>query len=298
MAARRLLEKNAGIPLPGAGQRDTVVDGVRWRTREVGGTVDPPIVFVHGFLSSSATWKNVLAPIAVGHAVIAVDLPGSGFSDRPWPYDYSAGGQAAALLRFLDARGIRRAVLVGNSLGGAVCLIAAAARPERVSALVLVDSAFPGVTIPMGFRSLRTPLLGDMQMEFLIRPVMAYTLRHRLYARAERVTEETVSDWWDPVPVPGTRRAALAFVRTSERGYGDLLGKIRMPTLVLWGKGDQLLPSSDGFRLASEIPGASLVLLPDAGHLPQEETPKEFARAVGGFLRGLAAGDTIPAANR
>ncbi len=62
------------------------------------------------------------------------------------------------------------------------------------------------------------PLLGEVQMDFLVKPVVAYTLRHRLYARGERVTEETISDWWDPIPVPGTRRAALAFVRTSEKG--------------------------------------------------------------------------------
>ncbi len=289
MTVRRLLEKSAGIPPPGVGERDTLVDGVRWRTREVGGSPDPTLLFVHGFLSSSATWKRVLAPIAAGHAAIAVDLPGAGFSDRPWPYDYSVGGEAGALLRFLDVRGIRRAVLVGNSLGGAVCLVVAAARPDRVSALVLVDSAFPGIPIPWGFRSLRTPVLGDLQMEFLIRPVVAYTLRHRLYARAERATEETVSDWWDPIPVPGTRRAALGFVRTSERGYENLLTKIRAPTLVLWGKDDRLLPSSDGFRLASEIPGATLVVLPGAGHLPQEEAPEAFARAVGVFLRGASA---------
>jgi pimeloyl-ACP methyl ester carboxylesterase len=291
VAARRLLERPASIPPRQPGERDTVVDGVRWRSREVGGSLEPPIVFVHGFLSSSATWKRVLAPIGADHPAIAVDLPGLGNSDRPWPYDYSAGGAAAALLKFLDARDIRRAVLVGNSLGGAVCLIVAAARPDRVAALVLVDSAFPGVTIPLGFRSLRTPLLGDVQMEFLVRPVIAYTLRHRLYARSERVTEETISDWWHPIPVPGTRRAVLAFVRTSEKGYENLLAKIETPTLVVWGKEDHLLPASDGFRLASEIRGAQLVVLPDAGHLPQEETPAAFARTVAGFLRGAVASD-------
>jgi len=295
VAARRLLERPAAISALGPGERNTLVGSVRWRTREVAGPLAPPIVFVHGFLSSSATWKKVLAPMAADHSAIAVDLPGTGNSDRPLPYDYSAGGEAAALLQFLDVRGIRRAVLIGNSMGGAICLIAAAARPDRVAALVLVDSAFPGVTIPPGFRALRTPILGDIEMEFLTRPVVASMLRHRLYARGERVTEETVSDWWDPIRIPGTRRAVLALVRTKERGYEDLLERIRARTLVVWGKEDHLLPASDGTRLASRIHGAELVVLPDAGHLPQEETPAAFARAVGRFLGRTPASEASAA---
>jgi pimeloyl-ACP methyl ester carboxylesterase len=284
VAARHLAERPAAIPPPAKGERDTIVRGVRWRSREVAGSGQLPVVFVHGFLSSSATWKKVLRQATAGRQAIAVDLPGAGFSDRPWPYDYSAGAQAVALLEFLDARKIERAILVGSSLGGAVCLIAAAARPDRVAGLVLVDSAFPEVTIPLGFRLLRLPIVGDLQIEFLVRPVMAYTLRHRLYARAERVTEETISDWWNPIPLPGTRRAALAFVRSSALGYERLLSKIAAPTLVLWGKEDHLLPASDGFRLSSQIPGARLIVLPAAGHLPQEEAPEEFSRVASRFL--------------
>ena len=283
------------IPPPTAGEKDTVVRGIRWRSREVGGVANPSVVFVHGLFSSSATWKRVLRSASAGHPGIALDLPGSGFSDRPWPYDYSAPSQALALIDFLDARKIDRAVLVGNSLGGAVSLIAAAARPERVAGLVLVDAAFPGMTIPWSFRTLRTPVLGELQIEFLVRPVVEFGLRHRLYARAENVTEETISDWWNPIPVPGTRRAALGFVRSRTAGYEGLLPKIRVPTLIVWGKEDRLLPASDGMRLASEMPGARLVILPDCGHLPQEEVPVAFSSIVAEFVKLLpAAGPAVP----
>jgi len=284
IAVRRLTEKPAPVPPPGVGEKDTVVRGVRWRSLETSGHLAPPVVFVHGLLSSSKTWKRVLVSSASGHPAIAVDLPGSGFSDRPWPYDYSAPAQALALIEFLDSRRIDRAILIGNSLGGGVCLIAAAARPERVAALVLVDSAFPGMAIPLSFRTLRTPVLGELQIEFLIRPVVAYGLRHRLYYRGERVTEEMISDWWDPVPVPGTRRAALGYVRTRIAGYEGVLGKIRAPTLVLWGKTDRLTPASEGLRLSAAIPRAQFVVLPESGHLPQEEVPKLFSNAVATFL--------------
>jgi pimeloyl-ACP methyl ester carboxylesterase len=295
IAVRRLTERPASIPPPVSGEKDTVVRGIRWRSQEVGGDTAPPVVFVHGLLSSSKTWKKVLASSASGHSAIAVDLPGSGFSDRPWPYDYSAPSQALALIDFLDARRIGRVVLVGSSLGGGVCLIAAAARPDRVAGLVLVNAASPGMTIPWSFRTLRTPILGELQIEFLVRPVVEFGLRHRLYSRAENVTEETVSDWWDPIPVPGARRAALGFVRSRTAGYEGLLPKIRVPTLIVWGKEDRLLPASDGMRLASEMPGARLVILPDCGHLPQEEVPVAFSSIVAEFVKQLPAAEpTVP----
>lgn len=288
IVARRVTEAAPAIPAPGPGERDTVVDGVRWRSREALGTPGRvPVVYVHGFLSSSSTWKRVLTPASAGRDGIAVDLPGAGFSDRPWPWDYTVFGQARHLLRYLDARGWRRVVLVGNSLGGAVCEAVAVARPERVAGLVLVDAASPRMRVPLGFRLLRTPVVGDLQLELLVRPVMGYTLRHRLYARPERVTEETVDDWWRPVPVPGTRRAAIEGVRTSFRGTEGLVEKIRLPTLVVWGMEDALLPAAQGLDLAAAIAGARYVALPDAGHLPQEEVPGEFSSAVAAFLRGL-----------
>jgi pimeloyl-ACP methyl ester carboxylesterase len=284
IAARRTFERAASIPPPGPGERDTLVQGVRWRSREAAGSGPITIVYVHGLLSTSASWKRALVPASGGRPALAVDLPGFGYSDRPWPHDYTVGGQAEGLLRYLDARGFERVVLVGNSLGGGVCLVAAAARPSRVAALVLVGSASPISRIPWNFRLLRVPIIGEIEMEFLIRPVMELALRYRLFARGERVTQEEVDEDWRSVRVPGTRRAALAAVRSSNRGYEGLLTRIRVPTLVLWGKEDRILPPEEGLRLSTEIPGARLVVLPDTGHIPQEETPEQFSRAVQQFL--------------
>src|SRR5262249_29790639 len=111
----------------------------------------------------------------------------------------------------------------------------------------------------------------------------------RMFARPERVTEEVVSDWWDPVPIPGTRRAALAAIRSSPDEYRDASKRIVAPTLAVWGEQDRVLSPSEGLRLSREISGSRLVTIPDAGHLPQEERPAEFARAVESFLAAMPA---------
>jgi len=270
----------AGIPIS---QRDTVVDGVRWRSRERAGT-GIPILYVHGHLASSATWEAVLGPASAGHPAIAVDVPGFGASDRPWPHDYTVDGEARGLLAFLDARGIERAVVVGNSLGGGAALLLAAGHPERVAALVLVAPATPEGPIVWPVRMLRTPGLGELSLAFASRRLTAHGLRRWQFARAERVTRSAVDDAFVPLRVPGTRRAALAAIRSDPRPHRGLEGRIRVPTLIVWGSEDRLIPAADAARVQALIPGSRLVILPDAGHLPQREQPEAFARTVSDFV--------------
>ena len=277
------------IPPPGPGQRDTIVSGVRWRSRESGGRGDETVVFVHGLLASSATWQEVLAPASAGRPAIAVDLPGFGCSDRPWPFDYTVAGEAAALLAYLDARGIGRVVLVGNSLGGAIATVIAVEHPERVAALVLVAPATPEAPFAWPVRLMRAPVLGELALALANRPVVAYNLRHRLFAHAGRVADQAIDDAWFPLTVPGTRRAALAAIRSDPRDYLGLEKRIRVPTLILWGREDRLIPACEGERLVGSLAGSRLVVLPDAGHLPQREQPEAFGRAVAEFLSQVDA---------
>jgi pimeloyl-ACP methyl ester carboxylesterase len=272
----------AAPPLEPA-QRDTLVGGVRWRSRETPGA-GMPILYVHGHLASSATWENVLVAASAGHPAIAVDLPGSGGSDRPWPYDYSVGGQARALAAFLAARGIGRAVLVGNSLGGATVMAVAAERPELVEALVLVAPATPQAPIAWPFRVLRAWPFGEIALALASRPMAAFGLRHFLYGDASRVTEHVVDDAWRPLAVPGTRRAAIRAIRTDPEDFVGLEDRIRVPTLIVWGSRDRLLPPAEAERLRARIPGSRVVLLPGAGHLPQREQPEALASAVSEFV--------------
>ena len=281
--------KRGLIPPPGSGERDTVVNGVRWRSRELGGAGDVTVVYVHGLLASSATWKDVLAPASDGRPAVAVDLPGFGCSDRPWPFDYSVEEKRPLCIGFLDFRGIGRIALVGNSLGGAVAMLIAAEQPERVAALVLVAPATPDAPIPWAARGLRGRPLGEIALLLSNRWSVGVGLRRRLYARADRVTDEAIADAWFPLTIPGTRRAALALIRSDPGRYRGLEKRIRAPTLVLWGAEDRLLPTRGADDVASRIAHSRLVILPEAGHLPQREVPEAFSRAVASFLGNLSS---------
>ncbi|HEY1249712.1 MAG TPA: alpha/beta hydrolase [Thermoanaerobaculia bacterium] len=281
------MSRRGVIPPPGPGERDTVVHGVRWRSREVEGTGDPTMVFIHGHLATSASWKEVLGTVAPGRQAIAVDLPGFGFSDRPWPFDYTVAGEGEALLAFLDARGIGRVVLIGNSLGGATAMWIAAEHPDRVAALVLVAPATASSTIPWPVRFLRAPLLGGLALALSSRRSVALGLRRKIYAGAANVTEERIDDAWRPLTIPGTRRAALAAIRADPKRYAGLETRVRAPTLIVWGREDRLLRVKEAEALAARMPDARLAILPGAGHLPQREAPRAFSEAVADFLRRL-----------
>jgi pimeloyl-ACP methyl ester carboxylesterase len=271
------------IPPSGWEPRDTIVGGVRWHSREAPGA-GTPVLYVHGHLASSASWEDVLLAASAGHPAIAVDVPGFGASDRPWPYDYSVSGEARSLLAFLDARGIERVILVGNSLGGAAALLVAANHPERVAALVLVAPATPEAPIAWPARILRTPVIGEIAFALANRSLAAHGLRSWQYARADRVTPQAVDDAWRPMTIPGTRRAALAAIRSDPKPHVGLERRIRVPTLILWGEKDRLIPATDAPRVQANIAGSRLVVIPDAGHLPQRERPEAFSRAVADFV--------------
>ena len=258
--------------------------GVRWRTRETEGGRGTPLLFVHGLLASSASWRDVLAPAGGGRPGIAVDLPGFGASERPWPYDYGVEAAGASLAAFLDARRIERAIVVGNSLGGAAAMLLAAAQPRRVAALVLVAAAFATAPIPWPVAVMRAPVLGELALALSTRITVAIGLRMRIYARASNVTRRAVDDAWLPLTIRGTRRAALMAIRSDPARFLGIESRIGAPTLVLWGREDRMIPVEEGRRLASRIANSRFAVVPDAGHLPQREQPERFSEEVRRFL--------------
>jgi pimeloyl-ACP methyl ester carboxylesterase len=265
--------------------RYETVDGHRLRYVRAG--AGPAVVLVHGFGSSIYTWKDVIPTLARGHDVVALDLPGFGQSEQP--ADLSFEDFPRAVLGLMRALGIERAALVGNSMGGATPAAAAGDEPERVSALVLIDAAGfnLGPSQRPGVVSLAMSRAGWL-LAFLPgqRLVVEASLR-QVFHDESRVTPERVAEYLAAVRRPGTS-SALRSLGASLAGRPGVvaraLSRIRAPTLVLWGGDDRWIPLADADRFVAAIPGSRMVVIPDCGHVPQEERPAEVARLLLEFL--------------
>jgi pimeloyl-ACP methyl ester carboxylesterase len=264
------------------------VDGVRLHYQEKG--AGPPLVLIHGYTASTFAWKDVFEPLSQQFRVIAIDLKGFGFSGKP-DGDYTRRAQGDLALRLLDHLKIDRAILCGNSMGGEVSMNAAVRHPSRVSALILVDSG--GVTVS-GSGSV-TPGVAQWPVIGPVIAALALTsdslvrdgLRKSFYDDS-MVTDEQVAAYYRPLKTrDGQHAAYLARVQGAINPIEPEIGKIKQPTLIVWGAEDELIPLEAGRRLNSLIAGSRLVVFDKCGHLPQAEMPERFAREVRGFAASL-----------
>ena len=271
--------------------RYATVQGHRVRYWEAG--AGPAVVLVHGLANSVITWRKNVEALGRDFRVIALDLPGHGLSDMPKVrFDLPAG--AAFVASFLDEVGVERAHLAGNSMGGAVALELALARPERTVSLTLADSAGLGREISLVLRLGSLPLLG----EYARRPTLkgVRNLVRWLVHDPALVDEEELPLRLSYLKREGSAQALLRFLRTGVGLFGQRPGTRRdarlpslsVPTLIVWGAQDPLFPIEQAQRAARAIPGAELHVFDRCGHWPQYEHPSEFNRLLGEFV-GLAA---------
>ena len=245
----------------------------------------PTLILIHGLASSMYTWSDVIEPLSRSFDVIALDLPGFGASSQP--ADLSFEELSGAVPGLMDALGVTRAHLVGNSLGGAVSLLLAARQPQRVDHVVVLDSA--GFRMKLSERPFMIRFLGSRSAGFLgdripIRRVLTgATLRHLIHDDT-RVTAERIDEYLAPLLRPGALVSARSLLLSPlDEGFVPDLRAIEAKTLVVWGRFDPWLPQEDADRFVAAIKGARKVIL-ETGHMPQEEQPAEIARLVGEFL--------------
>jgi pimeloyl-ACP methyl ester carboxylesterase len=262
------------------------IDGVRIHYQEKG--TGTPLVLIHGYASSTYSWKDVFEPLAQSFHVIAVDLKGFGFSGKP-DGDYSRRAQAVLVEHLLQHLNIQKAWLGGNSMGGEVALNVALANPQRVAGLILIDSA--GVEVP-GSSSLAPPYLLipgigrilialSLTSDKLVRQALA-----KSFYDDSKVTDDRVANYYRPLQTRGGQLAALrARTQFSMFPVEANLGQINVPTLILWGAQDELIPLEAGTKMSKLIKTSHLVIFDNCGHLPQEETPartvEELIKFVG-----------------
>lgn len=267
------------------------VQGMQVHLRDEGPRDDPnPIVLLHGTSASLHTWEGWAEALKDKRRVIRFDLPGFALTGPNPENDYSVESYVRFVTAMVDQLGVQKFVLGGNSLGGQIAWATAVALPQRVSSLILVDasgypfeSATTPVEVPLGFQIARFQIFKPLLLNTLPRGLVDKSVK-AVYGDPSKVTPPLVDLYYDMTLRAGNR-AALG--RRIEQGYtGNIqdLSQIKVPTLLLWGGRDRLIPLEFGERFARDIGGSKLVVFGELGHAPHEEDPALTVAEVKKFL--------------
>ena len=264
------------------------------RMRFLHGGTGPPLLLVHGLLGYSFSWRFNLPVLAKRFTVFAPDLLGAGFSDRVPGMDCSMAAIAGRLLQFLQGQGIEVFDLLGTSHGGAIAMMLAALatqnNPSAVPRLILVDPAHPW-SRP---RPILIKLLSQRAGSALFRaslPVIRLTHEHylrRMYGDPRRISPGTAEGYKAGLANRKAYEYPLSIVRCWREDMRKLeaaLPRIAgIPALLMWGSRDRVISPRTAGQLQRQFRNCRLLILEGVGHLPYEETPEEFNRAVLEFL--------------
>jgi pimeloyl-ACP methyl ester carboxylesterase len=268
------------------------VDGVDLQYLEAG--YGPPVLLVHGHEQSATSWRWVIPVLARTHRVLALSLPGHGDSG-PAAGGYAPGADLAPLVAdFLDSLGVGALHVVGNSIGGAVLLRLALADQGRVRTLILVDSAGLGREVHPLLALNTLPIIGELAIMIsrlpggdVGRTSMSTAM---LFAQPSRVPKEFFDEQHALGRRPGQLEASTAMARALFDATGqrevllDRLPELAMPTLVVWGGRDYVLPASQAQATVDRLSHGRLALFADCGHLPHVESPDRFATVLSEWL--------------
>ena len=263
------------------------------------GKMDGQAIFlIHGSNSSLQTWEPLVALLGEKYRLISLDLYGHGLTGPNSTGAYDADTNIAAAVRVLDAVGVDQAYWVGNSMGGWLTWRAGLSVPERTAGLALIDASGAQVEekgqVYLGAR-LAQSWIGQMLLPEITPRFLVKSSLEESVARPERLSEELVDRYWELLRFPGNRQASLDRARTPRQPekWADV-GSLEMPVLLLWGEQDKVIPVSHAKAFASAIPETKLIIYPDVGHLPMEETPEQVARDIDDWIESLAAEAVAP----
>ena len=258
------------------------------RVRYLTGGSGPSLLLLHGLMGFSFSFSENFHELSQHATFYAPDLLNTGYSERT-NVDATLMGVAQQVLEFMDAVGIAKAGLLGSSHGGSVAMAVAARAPQRVSLLILVSPTNPWSETGRMRVSLFSTRVGYSLaplIRFMPRAVTHLFLK-RMYHDRARILPGTVREYHKPMKTPGTMEYLAQVVKSWRKDFADLkialqtLGDI--PMLLLWGTHDPVVSLSSARKMLEHLPNAEFITL-NTGHLPYEELPQEFNRAVIDFL--------------
>lgn len=248
-----------------------------------------PLILIHGFGASTFTWRRNIDYLASkGFKIWALDQKGFGLSDKPASSEYSLKAQARLIKEFMDKKHVKKAVLVGSSMGGAVLINFATLYPQRAEKIILIDSAGYQKGPPRWIAS--APLKPFLKMfvraTALNKTIFTLTAR-RAYYNNKIITPELIDGYYLPLRTPGAEDVLYEMVSQNDLPLvRNKIKKVKAPTLIIWGKEDKIIPVKNAYWFHRDIKRSRLVIIEKCGHSPQEEKPAQVNRLITEFARG------------
>jgi pimeloyl-ACP methyl ester carboxylesterase len=264
------------------------IAGMKVHLRDEGPRDDPsPIILIHGTGSYLHAWEGWVLALKEQRRVITFDLPGFGLTGPSPDGDYSLEATVRFVTALMDKLGVAHGVIGGNSLGGAISWAMAVLEPSRVDKLILVDAGgYPAhsTSIPLGFRVARIPGLNQLLSYTLPRFLIDSGMRN-VFGDPNKVTDLMVDRAYEITLREGNRQAMVdRFNQPRRTALAGRIPEIKVPTLIIWGGRDRLIPPDDAERFHRDIAGSTVVVFDDLGHAPEEEDPARSVAAVKQFL--------------
>ena len=247
----------------------------------------PPIVLIHGTGASLHTWNGWVDALKQERRVIRFDLPGFGLTGPEPENNYTIERYTDYVIALLDKLKVERAVLAGNSLGGYIAWATAIRYPDKVDSLVLIDASgypYEAESVPLAFKLSQNKLAKTLLKNFLPKFIIRKSIEN-VYGSPDLVTDQLVNRYYELSLREGNRAAIKErFVQTKPGPLIAKLADLQIPTLILWGKKDKLIPMKFAQRFNEDIPNSQLVIFDELGHVPHEEAPLKTVAPVLSFI--------------
>jgi pimeloyl-ACP methyl ester carboxylesterase len=263
------------------------INGVNVHYRDEGNKNDSlPLVLIHGTSSSLHTWDSIVPALLNKKRIIRLDIPAFGLTGPHPGREYSIAFYNQFIDSFLSTLGVQQYIIAGNSLGGSIAWNQALSYPQKVKQLILINSGgYPKKNEKgnIGFKLASMPLIGDVLVKFTPRSLIRKSVED-VYADKSKVNEQLVQRYYDLLLREGNRQATLDIFKQRKYASSEKIKSVRTPTLIIWGEEDQLIDVSNAYLFKKDIQGSELVVIPKTGHVPMEENPSSFLKALNKFI--------------
>jgi len=248
----------------------------------------PVLILSHGVMASLHTWDGWVEALKSKYRIIRFDIPGFGLSDPNANKQFNPEYTAELLNEFVDALGLEKFYLVGNSLGGFISWNYAATHPERVEKLILIDAIGYEQKLPAVMKLVSSPVIQDVARWIAPKFIVDSCVR-KVYGEPDNIHHGIFDRYFDLLSHPGGRDAMVDVFLTFKHfnGHPEVTTKmktLKMPTLIMWGEDDAWVPVSHVENWKRDLPQAEAIIYKNAGHIPMEEYPEQTSLDADKFL--------------